>query len=448
MTGDEPTPTTAFGVEAAAWEPCGDGLQCGHVPVPLDHDEPSGATLEIGLVRVPATAASRGSIFVNPGGPGASGVGYVRDGFRLDPETSVHYDLIGFDPRGVGSSGTLACEQRRGSGRLPDLSPDDDEERLMLDADAARFAAVCEELDGAVLPHLDTDSVARDLDLLREAVGDVELHYLGFSYGTLIGQVYAGIFPERIGHLVLDGVIDPTFTLPELLDQQAAAFNDAFLRLDASCGNDLECPDGGVLANHDALVDELERQDSTAPIGSTELEAAALQALYDDKRWPRYVRALDRAVAGDYGEIDELSRRFFTTVSFASYAAVICSDASRPVGPEAWTRFENELASSHARFGAVLANELRPCAHWPIEPKPTRSPITASGSKPLLVIGTTNDPATPLINAIVAAETLDRASLVVYDGDRHTAYNASACVRAVVRDYFVDDLLPEEKLDC
>lgn len=445
---DQDGTDTVETVEPVVWESCDGGLECGQVVVPIDHDQPDGPTLEIGLVRVPAVGAAQGSIFVNPGGPGGSGVSFVTNGFRLDAESAGRYHLVGFDPRGTGSSGQPACRLDRSVGPLPDFSPDSDAERQDLDSQAAGFAQSCGDLDASLLPHVDTGSVIRDLDLLRQAVGDSELHYIGFSYGTLIGILYADLFPERVGHLVLDGVVDPTFSLPDLLTQQTEAFNEAFLIMDAACGDRLDCPPGGIAVNHDLVVDRLERSGPVGEVGSTEADAAALVALYNEDLWPRYVRSLDRALGGDYGGLEDLSDFFLTGVSFASYAAVSCTDSPRPTGTAAWDRFATDLASNHARFGATIANELRVCAFWPVDGGPSRQAVSASGAPPILVIGTSNDPATPLANAVSVSEALDDGRLIVFEGDRHTAYSASACVRQLVSDYFVADIAPTTTVTC
>ena len=432
----------------AIWEPCFEALECAAVAVPLDHGKPDGASIDIHLLKVPASGDRVGSIFVNPGGPGASGIDFVLNGFRLDAETSARYDVIGFDPRGVGASSPVSCQLDRSQGPLPDFSPDNVEEEAALDEAAEDFARSCQELDGALLPHLGTSSVARDLDLLRQAVGDEQLHYFGFSYGTLIGVVYADLFPQRVGHLVLDGVVDPTASLTDLLAQQAEAFELAFVQLDAACSDRLSCPDEGVLATHDQIVAELERTGPVGQMGATEVEAAALLALYNEGLWSPYVAALRRAATGDYSGLESLSDSFLRGVSFASYAAIVCIDSPRPADPAAWDRFADELTLRFARFGATIANELRTCGHWPVAGSEPRAPITAKGAAPLLVIGTTNDPATPLVNAERVAANLDQAGLVVFNGDRHTAYGASDCVKGIVRDYFLDNVVLSDTVNC
>ncbi|MCP3992293.1 MAG: alpha/beta hydrolase [Actinomycetia bacterium] len=389
-----------------------------------------------------------GSIFVNPGGPGASGVDFVANGFRLDSESSKRFDLIGFDPRGIARSAGLACAFDRSQGPLPDFSPDNQGEAAALDDQAQEIAQSCGQLDADLLPHLTTPTVARDLDLLREAVGDDQLHYLGFSYGTLLGLAYAELYPERVGHLVLDGLVDPTASLAEALTGQAGGFESALAELDRACSDRLDCPPGGALAAHDTLIAELERIGPQGQVGTTEVEMAALVTAYDDRLWPRYVDALDAAIGGDYGQLESLSDSYLGGSSFVSYVAVTCTDSPRPTTPEGWDQLAADLTGHSPRFGATLANELRTCAHWTVPAAPEHQPVVAAGAEPILVIGTTNDPATPLTNAERVAATLDDARLVVFDGDRHLAYGASQCVRDIVMRYLIDDEIPAATTHC
>ncbi len=435
-------------VDPVAWQPCGQ-LTCASVAVPLDYDDPSGPAISIALVRRAATGTRVGSVFVNPGGPGASGVDFVTNGFDLDPETARSYDLIGFDPRGVGASTPVVCTLDRSAGPLPDWSPDDGAELKVMDAAAEQFARNCAVTDTTgLLDHLRTDDVARDLDRLRAAVGDEQLHYIGFSFGTLIGLVYAQAFPERVGHLVLDGVVDPEQDLPDLLTTQAVAFEQAFAVLDAACGTRVTCPPGGAAAAQDELMARLERNGPVGQVGPTELDAAALITLYDEGLWPVYTSALSDALAGDFSGIEALSDTFTEVVPFGVYAGVECTDSPRPSDRAAWAAFAATTTALAPRFGPAVANELLTCAWWPASAGPARGPVTAPGARPILVVGNTNDPATPLANAQAVAGHLEAASLVVADLDGHTAYSSSSCVRRLVGRYLLDDELPPDGTRC
>ncbi len=446
-TGDGSTSAETT-VEPVAWAGCGDGFDCGSVAVPLNHDDPTGPSIEIALIRRPATGTARGSILVNPGGPGSSGINYVRGGFTLDVDTMADHHLIGFDPRGIGASGALRCELDLTAGPRPDFSPDSAEEQAELDDEARALAARCSESDGDLLPHLGTESVVADLDLLRRAVGDEQLNYVGFSYGTLLGLRYAERWPERVGRMVLDGLVDPEFRLPDLLRQQAQEFERAFVVLDAACGPNLPCPDGGMIAGYDAVLEELERNGPSGQVGPAELQVATLVTMYSERLWPQLGEALQAAQAGDLGPVERLHDLYVGGTSYASYAAVSCIDSRSPSGGEAWDAFADELAIAAPRFGAALANELRTCAYWPVTADTQPAPVTAQGAPPILLLSTTGDAATPVANAFTVAESLTDASLVLINDEGHTAYGRSFCVELIVAAYFDSGELPGDVHRC
>jgi len=430
------------------WEPCFGSLSCANLAVPLDHEAADAEQIDLALIKIDASGERLGSLFVNPGGPGVSGFDFVRNGFRLDPLTAEHYDLIGFDPRGIGRSTAITCDTDRTEGPLPDFSPDDATKVEILDAAAARLAQDCARLDGKLLSNVRTSDVARDLDLMRQAVGDDALNYLGFSYGTLIGLLYADRFPHHVGHLVLDGVVDPTASLTDLLTQQAEAFERSFALLEQACSDYLACPSGGAAAAHETISADLKQAPPRGGLGPTEVDMAAVVTLYNDGLWPRYVSALGAATRGDYQPLESISDSYLGAVSFGAYAAVVCSDGQRPSSPTEWGRFADDLGRRFPTFGAVIANELRVCGHWPVAGAAERSPVTAASAAPIVVIGTTNDPATPLANAERVAEALDNARLVIVDDNRHTAYGSNSCVDRIVAHYFVDDQLPGPSSRC
>ena len=441
-------------IEPVDWEDCGSGLSCGTVTVPLDYDDPAGPTLDIALVRRPATGDPVGSIFVNPGGPGASGIEFVRNGFRFDSKTEQRYDLIGFDPRGIGQSSPLTCTVDRADAPLADMSPDTTEELARLDREAAEIVAACTGSDGTVLPHLTTLNVARDLDRLRQAVGDDELHYYGLSYGTLLAIRYGQLFPDNVGHLALDGVVDPTADLTDLLRQQAVAFETQFARLDDRC-TDARCPPDGIAATFDRVHERLESDGPVDGVGTVELVIASLLPAYSPTSFEVYAGSLQEADGGNFTGIETLSDFFVSSISFTAYAAFACADGEPPSGAESWEAFAAELQDLAPRFGAVVANELRVCAFWPpADPEPAGDPSTAPNGGgvsaeslagldvPILVIGNTGDAATPLENAELVASLLPDAALVVLESDRHTAYHGSSCVQGLVSDYFADVPVP------
>ncbi len=437
-----------FVVDPAVWEPCFGDFECARVQVPLDHANPGSETIEIALIQVPADGDPLGSIFINLGGPGGSAINSIRNGFRLDDETMAEYNLVGFDPRGIGQSTPLTCTIDLTLGPRPDFSPDDPAEAAALDEQAKDLADACAETDGELLHSLSTESVVADLDLLRQSVGDETLHYVGLSYGTLIGLRYAERFPQLVGHMVLDGVVDPSFTLIDLLRQQAVAFEQSFLQLDAACGSTLVCPDGGLAAAYDRLVERLDDEGPVGGVGSAELEIATLIAMYSEGLWPRYAEALREADQGELGGVERLHDLYVGGISFAAYLAVSCIDSPSPVGIEGWNEVAVELSQLAPRFGATLANELRSCAHWPTPATGQPAPVTAAGSAPILVLSTTGDAATPVDNATKITDILSSAGLVIVDDQGHTAYSKSSCARQAVRDYFATGEVPSGAIRC
>ncbi|MCP3853244.1 MAG: alpha/beta hydrolase [Actinomycetia bacterium] len=441
------TTTTEPQPPAIEWKPCGN-VECGTFDVPLDHDDPTGATVELSLVRVTATDPTNriGSLFVNFGGPGAGATVRVSGGFRLPPESSRRFDLIGWDPRGVGSSDPVACATEFLSFLALDQGPDDEAEQLALDEAAAGIAAECAEEEGDRLAHLSTDDVVRDLDLLRQAVGDDQLNYLGLSYGTLIGLRYAELFPDRTRALTLDGMIDPQDDLVTWLSGQAVAFEAAIQRMLDACPDQEVCgPDAyDTLA---ADVETLPLVTDDGPVGPSELAQAALTSVYLRSRWPVFHEALSVGYTRGSGIVLREVVSSYLTFDFASYLAVECVDLPRPIDEVAWAEFADEMAILAPRIGSVVANELLPCVFWPESPQPDAKPLGPT-TAPILVVGTTGDPATPYEDAVAIAERYPTAHLLTRDGEGHTALVVSRCVQDTI-DLFMTELeLPSADLVC
>jgi pimeloyl-ACP methyl ester carboxylesterase len=450
---DSSRPAGTVPVDEIRWEPC-DRLECATVRVPLGYDPDgtavAGERLELALVRKPASGPAAGTIFVNPGGPGASGIDFIRAGFDLGPDIGSRFHLVGFDPRGVGDSAGLRCGRSVRPGPRADSSPDDERERQLLEAEARFIADQCARLDGRLVANISTSIAARDLDRLRQAVGDETLTYYGLSYGTMLGLRYAELHPENVGHIVLDGVVDPGLDLQALLRLQATAFEEAFIGLDGRCGTPLlaRCPEGGLAAAFDRLMDRLEAEGPIDGFGPTELSYAALIALYSPDLWPVLTRGLVDAADSDVATLQALHDRLTGAVQFTSYAAYLCQDSPVPGGREQWRLFADDLATLAPRFGATVANELLACVYWPSTGLDRPAPIEAAGAGPILVIGTTGDPATPLIGAQRVAESLDSARLLVVEGFHHTAIGNNPCVVEIVRRYLVDSTLPAPNTRC
>lgn len=458
-TAEEPlTPTVA-------WEPCEAPFECATVPVPLDHDDPGAETIDLALIRLPAPPAARriGSLVINPGGPGSSGVDFVRAwSVQVIPaELRARFDIVGFDPRGVAASRPVSCNGGSRAFLSQDLAPDDVGETAAVLAAAEAYATSCGDASGDLLAHVGTANVVRDLDAIRVALGDADLTYLGYSYGTRIGAAYADLFPENVRALVLDGAVDPTLDLTGQVRAQAAALEAALSEFLAACASDEHCPlpaERSTLTAFDALMADLDARGLPAPELGARLEAgqaavAALALLRDRPRWPLLAAALALAWEGNgsllaaplapvAGDGDTLADEL------ASLMAVNCLDVPAPA-PGELPALATDLAASAPRFGPVSLFLHAPCAFWPVAAEGTPREIAAPGTPPIVVIGNRGDLITPFGWSESLVAQLDSGVLLTRDGDRHTAFGGeNVCTdRAVIR-YLIDLVPPDPTRSC
>jgi pimeloyl-ACP methyl ester carboxylesterase len=352
----------------------------------------------------------------------------------------------------VGASEPISCDAGVDPMRRLDWDPDDDAEQAQLDEAAEEIADDCAAAFGRRLEQVATDDTVRDLDLLRRAVGDDQLTYLGFSYGTAIGLRYAELFPERVRAVVLDGVVDPTQDLEELLTGQAVAFEAAIDDAFAACVASATCPLADPAATYDRVRAELEATplavDGADPVGPTSLAYAAISAAYDAPGATAFITALAAAEQGDGKPLRRLADRYWTSTSYTQYAAVVCTDNPHPEGAEDFRAMADRMAAVAPRFGAAVANEMVACAFWdaPVTGSPGR--VTAEGAPPILVVGNTGDSATPFASAERVADDLEAGVLLTHRGSGHTSFNSDACVKDVVRAYLVDLVVPEPGTEC
>ena len=445
------------------------GFECGRADVPIDHDEPEGETLPLFLVR--ASLGERtdqtGNLFVNPGGPGGSGADAAIGLALTMPEPVLQqYSVVGFDPRGVGLSTPVECIP-------PDLKEElfstEPRPTTAQEIDAAfdlaeRVAAGCAEEYGEALGIFNTVDTARDMDRLRAALGEEQLTYLGYSYGTTLGSTYAELFPENVGRLVLDAAVDPDGDPVAHAEGQAAGFETAFDTFAASC-RDLRagCPFDRPRIQLERLLEAAEQQ----PIPSAEqgetrratpgvIVTAVVAALYDQESWPQLSQALDAAREGDAAGIFSLADGYTGRLEDGSYSnlfdanyAINCADTDPETLPaeEEIRALAAEWSEEYPIFGAGSAVSLYNCAVWdaPRTPLPERD---AEGSAPIMVIGTEGDPATPLEGAVDMAGDLENAVLLTWQGEGHTAYPKTECVTQAVNRYLLAGVAPADDLTC
>ena len=444
-----------FVPDPVVWQGCGRRLKCATIKVPLDYADPAGPTIEVSINELPARRPDEriGALLVNNGGPGASALDFVAA--EPFPNTLLdRFDIVGFDPRGVGSSTRLPC----GDSTVPafrhlDSSPDTPEEQAALEAAAKAVVDDCESHAGDLLPHLGTDDVVRDMDTIRQAIGEDRITFFGLSYGTLLGLRFAELFPQHVRAIAIDGVVDPKQDFRAYLRQQTIASEKRITAIfDACPAGGSGCPPGGATAAYDEVARRVEQQPIQArngrQLGPSELATAALEPTYARSRAKILFDGLSQALSGDGSTIVALSDAYLSSVQYTLYAAVECIDSPHPVGAEEYKAFAQELEALSPRFGGGIANELLTCAFWPAPVKSVVGPVTAPGVPPILVVGTTGDAATPYQQAVDVASTLQNGRLLTFDGTEHVAFGKSTCAQNAETAYLVDLTLPPEGTIC
>ncbi|MEY2436041.1 MAG: hypothetical protein QOF97_877 [Acidimicrobiaceae bacterium] len=451
--------STTFAPQPLDFQSCGRNIECATLTVPLDYSDPTGPTIDLAINRAVARDGAHriGALLVNPGGPGASGLVVVQGELSAFPsEVRDRFDIVGFDPRGVGKSNEVPCaaDDLVAPFRHADSTPDTPEEQAELDRLAQAIAADCADKAGELLPHVGTDDAVRDIDSIRRALGEDTISFAGFSYGTLLGLRYAELFPTAARAIMLDGVVDPGQGFVDYLREQARAFETQLNTLFAQCPTGGgRCPDGGAAAAYDELARRVETNPlpagSSGTVGPNELATAATEATYSSSGSTDLFQALAAGLAGDGTLLYELFQSYASSVHFASYAGVECIDGPHPVGPIAYRAFAAEVEKVAPRMGGSVANELLPCAFWPAPVKSVVGPVAAHGAPPILVVGNTHDAATPYEQAQRVASGLERATLLTFDSAGHTAFGTgNPCILDAMTAYLVDLRLPPEGTIC
>jgi pimeloyl-ACP methyl ester carboxylesterase len=434
------------------WSSCSGGAQCAELEVPVDYDDPQGGTLTLSITRVPASDDRIGSLFVNPGGPGGTASDFAVDvSFMLPDEITDRFDIVGVDPRGLGAS-DIDCggdfTELYGSDYSID-SPDDT--TALLDV-SQTYVDGCEAAAADLLPHLGTDNVARDIDAVRAAMGDDQLNYLGFSYGTAIGQELAEQFGDRVRAMVLDGVLELGPTGVEVATDQAAGFERALQAFADDCNADRSCPLApDAIGAIDELQDKVEEEAipaSPRDLGPGELSIGLAMPLYAEMYWPDLADAVADALDGDGSEMVGLADDYLSGVDFDIYFVVNCLDLDWPETPEELLAAGVAAAAESPHFGEPIVNDYVRCSMWPIEEQPIPA-VTAPDAPPILVVSTTNDPATPYEAGVRTADRLASGVLLTYEGDGHTVVgNGVDCVDDIVVEYLVDLEPPDDGTTC
>ena len=486
------------------------GFQCAKVTVPLDYSQPEGETIEIAMKKHVATGSVRqGSLFANPGGPGDSGVEMVeRNEIEFSPDLNKSYDIIGFDPRGIGESTPITCavagETPAGgaaqgamgaedplSGSIrPDaagVDPEPPEDTEIPAAGAAAggagFKALIDEITknykqkeadcaastkpAGLLDHVDTVSVARDLDVLRALSGDEKLNYLGFSYGTYLGAHYAELFPANTGRMVFDGALDPSLSLGERGAGQAQGFESSLRTYVEQCQAGLavqkgqRCPltgdtDAGVQQIRDLITSAnqspLTTTDPNVTVDGSTVRVVVNRLLYSSEYWSLLTYALDQAITqqdGSYIQVLQGQVAADGGSGAPTFYAVSCLDIPVQGDMASWEKQYQQNLQNSPTFGASLSNQDARCQAWGHNGTREPAPIHAKGAAPILVVGTTGDPATPYAWSQAMAEQLESGRLLTWEGNGHTAYGRSGtCIHSAVDGYLLNGTMPEPGTTC
>jgi pimeloyl-ACP methyl ester carboxylesterase len=440
------------------WTPCSDDaddrLLCGALEVPFDYENPGTDTFTLSLVKHPATKSSQriGSMLVNPGGPGFGGTAIAENASAyLSSRLLEVFDVVGWDPRGTGdSTPAVDCIDEYDEYFAIDPTPANDEEKQRLIDASMRFADECEEKNSEILPHISTNNSARDMDQIRQALGEEKITYFGFSYGSELGGTWATMFPTTVRAAVLDGATDPTADYVQSGLNQAEGFENEFSKFLEQCAQDALCAFHNNGNTRQAFLDLMDSVDANpipvssdrAPVNQSVLQTAVAMAMYSSSSWPQLEDALAAAQLGDGEGIltlyDDYYQRGFDGKygnELEAFLAISCLDDP---GPQTVAE-----ADSHTPRFQEVAPLLYPgfvggyvCVFWPAQTD-KRIEITGAGAGPILVIGVTGDAATPLASTRKMAASLEDGRLIVVDANRHTGYGENACVTDAADNYLI-----------
>jgi pimeloyl-ACP methyl ester carboxylesterase len=465
----EPSDPSAPAAGPLEWSDCDGGFECSTLVVPLDDARPADEQISLALIRRPARTPSEriGSLAVNFGGPGAPGVAYLRLAYTQFPaEVRDRFDIVSFDPRGTGESAPVDCEADDAAIAALDGDPDTPAEVAAAETLYRALAEGCVANHGDRLAHLGTADAARDLERIRAALGEEQLTYVGYSYGSELGFAYATMFPDRIRAFVLDGAVDQQLSTEEMLRVDAEAFERALQAFFAECESRRRCglgddPEAAVrevldrLETGETLPADDGDEDRTLHIG--EAQTGMLAALYDREfGWPLLEQAVVEARHGDGTTLLLLSDTFTDYQGDGRYGnlldanlAITCADEpERPTFAEAGA-FADELGAQFPFWGRWIGYGLSACTPWPPAGESYDRTSRAPGAPPILVVGTTGDPATPYEQTAALAEQISSGVLLTYEGEGHTAYGGKDdCVDDTVNDYLIDLAVPPAGTTC
>lgn len=467
-------PLSAATTPTLSWSTCDKTFKCSILEVPANYSDPSQGSLAISVIELPATgAAPIGDIVLNPGGPGASGISFLTQSVQSFPASlRANFNLVSFDPRGVGASDPVNCTNAAGMRALVALNPAPTTSRQIsqvVNGVKAYVNGCKRETPSFILNNVSTLNTVRDLERLRIALGHGKLNYFGFSYGTYIGELYVKLYPQNFRTIVLDGVVDPALSTTASDTQQAIGFENDLKDFYRWCPTNATCKaelPKGAKASLDRLLARFQKGGTVkahlAPIyGGTVninygvLTTAVAASLYSSQQWPDLAKAIASASRGNGNLLAAIAYSYaglqqdgtYTNMTAAN-TATNCEDNRAPSTISEYQSLAKKMSKAAPVFGASEAWGTLACTYWPVKPKGSPAAIANHGSSSILVIGSTGDPATPYSGAQHVAKELGRAVLLTRDGTGHTAYLFSTCIRNWTDSYFTTTALPPKNTVC
>lgn len=459
-----------YQMQKIKWHDCYENYQCASIQVPIDYHDLAGGAFSLSLLRYQALDQSRkiGSLVVNPGGPGSSGINYAYNAeYIVSPDILERYDIVGFDPRGVGESAPIKCltDTETDANLASDPKPDSEAELALLVSDFRDYFQKCAGNTKHLLNYSTLDS-ARDLDILRSALGDPKLNFLGKSYGTYLGTLYAELFPENVGRFVLDGAVDPNSSNNEAVLGQAIGFDIALDAFIADCLKRSTCPLTGEVESAKNQIKKILDSAAITPLKSSSDRVATeglivigiASALYDSASgWPLLRDAFKEATLGSGDSFLTLADQYSGRQKNGKYQSnendalqvIDCLDHPKLESIAAIKKGVGEFENKAPIFGAYLAYSGLLCRYFPKLDQVAQITIKKIKSDPILIIGTTRDPATPYKWALALNQIFSNSTLITLDGDGHTGHGrGSNCVDSAVDKYFLTGNSPKSALYC
>jgi pimeloyl-ACP methyl ester carboxylesterase len=459
---DYPKTLSGYYAQKVNWQSCNQDFQCATLAVPIDYEKLSTGTFEIALLRYEArTSKKLGSLIVNPGGPGGSGVDYAYAAeYIFSPAILDRYDIVGFDPRGVSRSAPIRClnDKELDANNDSDSKPDNEKEFQQILADTKKYVEICKDKN-KYLTSYSTANVARDMDILREAVGDKQLNYMGKSYGTYLGTLYAQFFPDKVGRVVLDGAVDPTISNFQQTLTQAIGFDQAFSSFAKDCASKKKCT---LAKGEDAAIAEMKKlfaqaakkplpiKSSNRSLSETMMVLGTASAMYDSATgWPKLRKAITEAQRGFGDKFLELADEYtgrqsdgkYPNNEFDSGAVIDCLDVDEPRTVAQIKRDAEAYAQQAPLFGPYLAYGGLTCKYFGMSQEVDIAPTKTTSS--IVVVGTTGDPATPYEWARGLNKLLTNSVLVSLTGEGHTGQGqGNACIDDQIDNFYITGKVP------